>query len=91
MPMPKRILVGTRNGKRTINWPMILSLGLMVGVVAGASGVGTWFLLTNEFSLFAVVFPVFMSIGWFWGTAIRRSFLIPIEQLPSLDQSGEGL
>src|SRR5205809_7934503 len=71
MQIPKRVLVGTRRGKRVINWPVVFLLGLIVGVVSGASGAGTWFLLTKEFSLFAVVFPVFLAVGWLWGTAIR--------------------
>ena len=89
MQIPKRVLVGTRNGKRVINWRVVFLLGLIVGIVSGASGAGTWFLLTKEFSFFAVVLPVFLSVGWFSGTAIRRGFLVPIEQLPSLDQRGE--
>ena len=89
MHIPKRVLAGTRNGKRVINWPVVFLLGLIVGVVSGASGAGTWFLLTKEFSLFAVVLPVFLFVGWFSRTAIRRGFALPIEQLPSLDRRGE--
>ena len=89
MQIPKRVLVGTRNGKRVINWPVVFLLGLIVGVVSGASGAGTWFLLTKEFSLFAVVLPVVLFVSWFSGTAIRRGFSVPIEQLPSLDGRGE--
>jgi len=85
MQIPKRILVGTRNGKRVLNWPVVLLLGMIVGVVTGASGAGTWFLLTKEFSLSALVLPVFLFLGLFWGTAIRRGFSVPIEQLPSSD------
>ena len=89
MQIPKRVLVGTRNGKRVINWPVVFLLGLIVGVVSGTSGAGTWFLLTKEFSLSAVVFPVVLFVGGFSGTAIRRGFSVPIEQLPSLDRRGE--
>jgi hypothetical protein len=85
MQIPKRVLVGRRNGKRVINWPVVFLLGLIVGVVSGASGAGTWFLLTNEFSLFAVVLPVLLFVGWFWGSAIRKGFSVPIGRLPSLD------
>lgn len=85
MQLPKRILVGRRNGKRVINWRVVFLLGLIVGVVSGASGAGTWFLLTKEFSLFAVVLPVFLFVGWFSGTAIQKGFSVPIAQLPSLD------
>lgn len=83
--IPKRVLVGRRSGKRVIHWPVVFSLGLMIGTVSGASGAGTWFLLTKEFSLFAVVLPVFLFFGWFFGTAIRKGFSVPIAQLPSLD------
>ena len=86
MQIPKRVLVGTRRGRRVVNWPVVLLLGVIVGVVSGASGAVTWFLLTREFSLFAVVFPVFLAVGWFWGTAIRKGFSVPIEQLPDLDR-----
>jgi hypothetical protein len=89
MQIPKRIVVGRRGGKRVINWPVALWLGLITGVVSGAAGAGTWFLLTKEFSLFAVALPVFLMVGWFWGTAIRSGFSMPIEQLPSLDQKVE--
>ena len=89
MQIPKRVLVGSRNGKRVINWPVVLLLGLIVGVVSGASGAGTWFLLTKEFSLFAVAFPVLLLVGWFLCDAIRHGFSVPIEQLPSLDRRGE--
>ena len=89
MQIPKRVLVGTRRGKRVINWPVVLWLGLITGIVSGASGAGTWFLLTKGFSLFAVFFPVFLLVGWFWGTAIRNGFSVPIEQLPSLDRKEE--
>jgi hypothetical protein len=89
MQIPKRVLVGRRDGKRVINWPVVLLLGLMVGFVSGGAGAATWFLLTKQFSLFAVVFPLFLSIGWFWGVAIRSGFSVPIEQLPSLDKRGE--
>jgi hypothetical protein len=89
MQIPKRVLVGRRNGKRVINWPVVFLLGIIVGVVTDASGAGTWFLLTKKFSLFAIALPVFLFVGLFWGTAIRRRFSVPIEQLPSLDRSGE--
>lgn len=89
MQIPKRVLVGKRDGKRVINWPVILMLGLVVGFVSGGTGAATWYFLTNEFSLFVVVLPVFLAIGWFSGTAIRSGFSVPIEQLPSLDKSGQ--
>jgi hypothetical protein len=88
MHIPKRVLVGTRNGKRVVNWPAVVLLGLIVASVSGASGVGTWFLLTQQFSLSALVLPVFLCALGFLG-AIRRSFSVPIEQLPSLDRRGE--
>lgn len=73
MQIPQRVLVSTRNGKRVINWPVVLLLGLIVGLVTGACAAGTWFLLTREFSASAVVLPVFLAVGWFWGTAIRTA------------------
>lgn len=75
----------TLNGKRVINLPVVLLVGMIVGVVTGASGAGTWFLLTKEFSLSALVLPVFLFLGLFWGIAIRRGISVPIEELPSLD------
>jgi len=89
MQIPKRVLVGTRNGKRVIKWRVVFVLALVVGVVSGASGAGTWFLLTKEFSPFAVFLPTFLFVGLFCGGAIRRGLSVPIEQLPSLDRSGE--
>jgi hypothetical protein len=88
MRMSQRILVGRRNGKRVINWPVVVSLALLVGAVAGGSGAATWFLLTKEWSTFALLFPLFLSIGWFVGTAIPSGFSVPIEQLPSLSRRG---
>ncbi len=78
-----RVLVGTRKGKRVINWPVVLWLGLLVGVVSGAAA--AWFLLTGEFDLFAVGFAVFLCIGWFLGLAIRSGFSTPPERLRKLD------
>ena len=85
MQIPKRVLVGSRNGKRVINRPIVLLLGLLVGVIAGASAAGIWFLLTKQFSLSAVLVAVPLFVGVFLGTAIRRAFSVPLEQLPVLD------
>jgi hypothetical protein len=83
--MKRRILVGARNGKAVINWPVVLALGLIVGIVAGAACAGVWFLLTREFSVPALIFPVAASLGFFAGEAIRIRLLVPVEQLTRLD------
>lgn len=85
MPIPKRVLVGVRNGKRVINWLVVLWLGLIVGMVAGVSGAGTWFLLTGEFSLATVLFPIPLGVGFFLGTAIQKGLSVPVAQLTVLD------
>jgi hypothetical protein len=64
----RRILVGKRNGKRVINWPAVLLTALVVGFVSGAAGAATWFVLTKDFDLFAVLLPVCMFMGY-WGIA----------------------
>ena len=89
MQIPKRVLVGRRNGKRVVNWPVVLLLGVIVGVVGGASGGATWFLLTKKFSMFAVFLPVVLFVGCFLGNALRSGSSVPIDQLPSLDRRGE--
>jgi hypothetical protein len=81
----RRVLVGKRNGKRVINWPSVLLVGLIVGLVSGASGAVTWFVLTGEFDLFAVVLPLFLFVGFFLGYAIRTGMSTPVEQLTDLD------
>ena len=85
MQIPKKVLVGSRNGKRVINWPVVLMLGLVVGVVTGASAAGMWFLLTKQFSLSSILLAVPLVVGVFLGTAIRRGFSLQLEQLPVLD------
>jgi hypothetical protein len=77
--------VGLRRGKRAINWPAVLGLGLAVGLVSGGSGAATWYLLTREFSLAATIAPVFLCVGFFLGTGLRKAFLVPPHQLPPLD------
>ena len=89
MQIPKRIMAGRRNGKRVVNWPIVLLLGEVDGVVSGASGGATWFLLTKKFSIFAVFLPVVLFVGWFLGIALRSGASVPIDQLPSLDRRGE--
>ena len=77
MQFPKRVLVGRRDGKRAINWPIVLLFGVVVGVVAGASGGATWFVLTKKFNMFAVLIPVALFLGWFCGIALRRGWSVP--------------
>jgi hypothetical protein len=81
----RRVLVGKCGGKRVINWPGVLLAGLIVGLVSGASGGATWFLLTGEFDPFAIVLPVFLFVGFFLGNAIRTGMSTPLEQLTNLD------
>ncbi|MFO0965121.1 MAG: hypothetical protein U0793_05990 [Gemmataceae bacterium] len=83
--MKKRILVGTRNGKAVINWPTVLVIGLLVGLVVGAAGTATWFLLTGEFSLSALLFPIPLGLGYFVGEAIRTRLSTPASRLTPLD------
>ena len=84
MQIPERVLVGTRNGKRVLNRPVVL----LVGVVTGSSGAATWFLLTTELSLSALVLPVFLFLGLFWGTAIRRAFQSRLSSFPAWTEAG---
>lgn len=83
--MKKRILVGTRDGKPVINWPTVLVIGLIVGLVVGACGTATWYLMTGEFSLPALIFPVPLALGYFVGEALRTRFWVPANRLTSLD------
>lgn len=71
--------------KRVINWPTVLGLGLLAGLVSGCSAAATWFLLTGGFSLFATVAPAFLCVGMYLGTGIRKALLVPSHQLPPLD------
>lgn len=89
--MKPRILVGTRGGKPVINWPTVLGVGLLVGLVAGAAGSGTWFLLTGEFSLSALILAVPLALGYFIGDAIRTRLWTPVEQLTPLDKPQHSL
>jgi hypothetical protein len=82
----RRALVGTRGGKPVINWPVVVGLGLVVGAVTGAAGSLTWFLLTQEFSVAALVFPLPLAVGYFIGEAVRVRYFVPVAQLPVLDE-----
>ncbi len=46
-----RDLVGIRHGKRVLNWPAIVLLGVVVGIVSGAAATVAWVALTSEFDL----------------------------------------
>jgi hypothetical protein len=81
----KKELVGIRRGKRAINWPALLLLGLLVGLVSGCSAAATWFLLTKEFSLIAALLPVLFCVGLFLGIGSRKAFPVPPQQFPILD------
>lgn len=81
----RRVLVGARNGKPVINWLAVMLVGLIGGSVAGAACAAVWFLMTREFSLAALVFPVALFVGYFAGEAIRTRCWVPVEQLTSLD------
>jgi hypothetical protein len=81
----RRVLVGKRGGRSAINWPAVLLAGGVVGAAAGASAAGTWYLLTGEFDVAALLFPLFLSFGWFAGAALRDVRSIPLEKLPHLD------
>jgi hypothetical protein len=85
----KRILVGTRNGKPVINWPAVLVVAVVVGIAVGGACTATWFLLTGEFSLPALIFPMPLSVGYFVGHAIRTRLCVPAEQLTPLDRYGD--
>lgn len=81
----KRILVGTRNGKPVINWPAVLVVALVVGIVVGAAWIATWYFLTQELRLPAMLFSVALSVGYFVGEAIRTRYTKPVERLTPLD------
>lgn len=80
-----RGLVGLRRGKRALNWPVVLWLGLLSALVSGCSAAAMWFLLTKESSLAATVAPMPFCVGLYLGTGLRKAFLVPPHQLPSLD------
>lgn len=85
--MKPRTLVGTRNGQPVINWPTVIGVSLLVGLVAGATGTLTWFLLTGEFSLSALMLALPLALGYFIGDAIRTRLWTPVDQLQPLDES----
>ena len=81
----KSVLAGLQGGKRVVNWRIVLRMGLVVGLVSGCSAVGMWYFLTKQFSLSIVLLCVSLSVGIFSGTAIRRAFSTPLEDLSILD------
>jgi hypothetical protein len=81
----KRALVGTHLGKRVINWPTVLLLGLVVGLVSGGSAIAFWSLLTGEVTVMEVFLPVALCLGFFIGHAIRDAYDVPADRLPTLD------
>jgi hypothetical protein len=60
-------------------------VGLIVGLVSGASGAAAWFLLTGDFDLLAMVLPVFLFVGFFLGHAFRTGMSTPLEQLSDVN------
>jgi hypothetical protein len=83
----KRNLVTTRDGRRTINWPVVLLVSLIVGAASGGGATLMWFLLLKEFSVMAIIIPAALSLGWCVGTAIRQTYIAPSEPAPLLDWS----
>ena len=80
-----RELLGLRLGKRVVNWPAVLVLGVLAALVSGCSAAAMWFLLTGGFNLAATIAPVFVCVALYLGTEIRKSLLVPSHQLPPLD------
>src|SRR5687767_7679833 len=80
-------LVTVRGDKRTINWPVVLLVSLIVGAASGGAATLLWFLLLKEFSFMAIIIPAALSLGWCVGTAARQTYISPREPAPSLDWS----
>ena len=83
----KRNLVSTREGKRFINWPVVLLVSLIVGAAGGGASALMWFLLMKDFSLMSIIVPAALSLGWFVGTAVRQTYFVTSKPVPLLDWS----
>ena len=83
----RRNLVTTRDGRRFINWPVVLLVSLIVGAASGGAATLMWFLLLKEFSVMAIIVPAALSLGWCVGTAARQTYISPSEPAPLLDWS----
>ncbi len=68
-----------RGGRYVSNWPVVIVIGLIVGVVAGGGYATTRLLMGAEFRFVSIVFAVFLSIGFFAGLSIRKCYMLQPE------------
>jgi hypothetical protein len=56
------VIVGAKNGKRIIEWPALISLGITVWIVAGLAAAGIYYLLAGRWSPFLIMYSGLMSM-----------------------------
>jgi hypothetical protein len=68
-----------RSGRYVSNWPAVLVIGLIVGLVAGVGYATTRLLLGGGFSFISILFAVALSIGVFAALSIRKCYMLQPE------------
>ena len=68
-----------RSGRYVSNWPLVILIGLIVGLVAGVGYATTRLLMGGEFRFVSIVFAVFLSIGFFAGLSMRKCYMLQPE------------
>ena len=78
------VIMGRKNGKRIIRWPQLPAVYLMLVLLMGVIGAGTYRLISGEWKLGPVLILIPLVCG-ILGSGLGRSLKRPIEELESLD------
>lgn len=78
------VLIGTRNGRRTIRWAQCLGLSLALSTVIGIGTWGVFRLLSGRWAHFPVLWGALMGVGLV-AQAMIRGLCLPPGELTELD------
>ena len=80
------VIVGTKDGKRIIKWPAVISLGITFWIVTGLVSTGIYYLLARCWSPLLIMYSGLMSMV-FVAVFVYQGFKTPIEELTKLKAS----
>jgi len=75
----RRELTVYRSGRYVSNWPVVILVGLIVGMAAGLGYATMRFILAGEFNFGSILYAVALSIGAFAGLSIRKCYMLQPE------------